>query len=336
MTNRTTWIQRLAFLALAVAGTAQAGTLASGFIPAEGRADIAFDATNQVLYISGGPQVRRFDFGTKTFLSPLAFGGSTMGMDISADGKKLAVANLSRGADENFVDVVTLKSGKSKRVSFPLAFGEGGTYSVAYDADGKLLVTSDYEGSGWTPLRRHDPVTGLSDELGSLAVPAMVSPSANHRYVAVAEGNISSGPYGRYVTGDSSYQSSGTLNWFLFEIAIAPNGSQTSVPTYAGTFIKDAKKTFPAVGTYAGQAPIGAAYAPSGEVVYFPFADSNFVAEYDRKTMTERRRFTVPGHFEWTGNGAFGEGRTKVSSDGRMLFVTLDGGVFYQELAAAE
>lgn len=335
MTKSIPWIRGVAALALVLAGSAQADTLASGFIPAEGRVDVAFDTNSQVLYISGGAQVRRFDFNTKSFLSPLALGGSTMGMDISADGKKLAVANGSRGANENFVDVVTLRTGKTKRVSFPLAFYEGGTYSVAYDAAGKLLVTSQFEGSGTTPLRRYDPVTGLSDQLGELRVPAMVSPSATHRYVAVAEGNISSGPYGRYVTGDSSYQSSNTTNWFLFEIAIAPNGSQMSVPTYSGTFIDDAKKTFPEVGTYAGQTPIGAAYAPSGEVVYFPFADSNFVAEYDRKTMTERRRFTVPGNFDWQGGWAFGEGRTKVSSDGRFLFVTLDNGVFYQELSAA-
>lgn len=335
MTFQNPWIRHFAALALMLAGHAQADAQTSGFIPAEGRTDIAFDSTNQVLYISGGPQVRRFDFNTKTFLSPLALGGSTMGMDISADGKRLAVANASRGAEENFVDIVTLRTGKARRVSFPLAFYEGGTHAVAYDADGKLLVTSRFEGSGWTPLRRYDPLTGLSDQLAELAAPAMVSPSPNHRYVAVAEGNISSGPYGRYMTGDTAYRSLQTTNWFLFEIAIAPNGSQSAVPTYAGTFINDAKKTFPTVGTYAGQAPIGAAYAPSGEVVYFPFADSNFVAEYDRKTMTERRRFTVPGQFDWTGNGAFVEGRTKVSSDGRYLFVTLDNGVFYQELAAA-
>ncbi len=334
MTKSTPWIRGVTAFALVLAGHAQADTLPSGFIPAEGRVDIAFDTNGQVLYISGGPQVRRFDFNTRSFLPPLALGGSTMGMDISADGKKLAVANGSRGADENFVDVVTLKTGKTKRVSFPLAFYEGGTYTVAYDADGKLLVTSQFEGSGWTPLRRYDPVTGLSDQLGELAVPAMVSPSANHRYVAIAEGNISNGPYGRYATGDSSYQASGYTNWSQFEIAIAPNGAQMAVPTYGGTFIDDARKTFPAVGVYAGQAPIGAAYAPSGEVVYFPFAQSNFIAEYDRKTMTERRRFTVPGNFDWQGNWAFGEGRTKVSSDGRVLFVTLDNGIFYQVLAA--
>jgi DNA-binding beta-propeller fold protein YncE len=334
MTKSTPWIRRMAVLAFVLAGAAQADASTSGFIPAEGRVDIAFDGTNQVLYISGGPQVRRFDFNTKSFLPPLALGGATMGMDVSADGKRLAIANASRDANENFVDIVTLRTGKVRRVPFPLAFSEGGTHAVAYDADGKLLVTSRFEGSGWTPLRRFDPVTGLSHQLAELSAPAMVSPSANHRYVAVAEGNVSSGPYGRYMTGDTAYRSLQSTSWSLFEIAIAPNGSQSAVPTYGGTFIDDAKKSFPAVGTYAGQTPIGAAYAPTGDVVYFPFAQSNFVAEYDRRTMTERRRFTVPGQFDWTGNGAFVEGRTKVSPDGRLLFVTLDDGVFYQELAA--
>ena len=47
-----------------------------------------------------------------------------------------------------------------RTVSFVRNFGEGGTFSVAYGNDGKLLVTSKYEGSGWVPLRIYDPSTG--------------------------------------------------------------------------------------------------------------------------------------------------------------------------------
>lgn len=328
-------LRRGLFIALfAFAGIARAQDLPSGFIAAPGCKDIAYDESTQVLYISGGPEVRRYDMGTQTFLAPIALGGTTLGMDVSRDGRQLAIANGSRAASANFVDILNFRTGRTRRVDFPLEFGEGGTYSVAFDADGKLLVTSKYEGSGWTPLRRFDPKTGVVDQLASLAVPAMLSPSSGHRFVAIAEGNISSGPFGRYKTGDASYHATGALGWFLFEIGISPNGDQLAVPTYGGTFIDDRRKTFPSVGTYAGQTPIAAAYAPSGDVVYFPFAMSNYVAEYDRSTMTERRRFTVPGQFDWTGNGAYVEGRAKVSADGRMLFVTLNGGVFYQTLSA--
>lgn len=310
----------------------------SGFIAADGRTDIAYDTARQVLYISGGARLRRYDMAAQAFLSPIALGGTTMGMDISADGRFLAVANGSRDAKANFVDIVTLKTGKVRRIAFPLASGEGGTYSVAYDADGKLLVTSKYEGSGSTPLRRYDLATGVTEKLATSLTEAMANPSANHRHIGIVEGNSSNGPYGRYVTGDASYKSTSHLDYWLFEIGMAPDGAQTAVPTYAGTFIIDIvadSRTAPrVVGQYPGQTPVGVAYAPSGDVVYFPFAKSNFVAEYDRRTMTELRRFTVPGTFDWGGNLGFQEGRVKVSSNGRFLFVTLDSGVFYQALTA--
>ncbi len=333
MNTSTQWMRRWAAAVLVLsAAAAQAENLPSGFIPAAGRVDIAFDTKNQTLYISGGPELRRFDVKTKTFLEPLKLGGTTMGMDISADGKKLAIANGSRSAKEVFVDVVTLKSGKAKRVAFPREYGEGGTYTVAYDADGKLLVTTGYEGSGWTPLRRYDPATGLTQQLGDLSE-ATVNPSFNHKYVGITEGNSSDGPYGLYTTGDAAYQVRGELGASLNEIAVAPNGAQIAIPTYKGTFIDDAKKTYPAVGTYGGSVPIGAAYAPSGDFVYFSFSNSDYVAEYDRRTMLETRRMTVPGQFGWS-LWQFEEGRTKVSSDGRILFVTLDEGIFYQVLSA--
>lgn len=336
MTMSIRWTRRLTALALALTaglGTAvQAETLPSGMIPAAGRVDIAFDAKSQVLYISGGPEVRRFDVKTKTFLEPLKLGGATMGMDVSADGKKLAVANASRGARDVFVDVVTLKTGKSKRVSFPLESGEGGSYTVAYDAQGQLLVTTSYEGSGWTPLRKYDPATGLTVKLADLSE-AAVNPSPNHKYVGVVEGNSSNGPYGIYTTGDSTYHERADTDAWLSEIAVAPNGGQIAIPTYMGTLIDDAKKTLPSVGTYGVSVPIGAAYAPSGDFIYYSFSNSSYVVEYDRRTMTEVRKVTVPGKFDWWPM-PLEEGRVKVSSDGRLLFVTLDDGVFYQVLSA--
>ena len=84
----------------------------SGFIAADGRTDIAYDTARQVLYISGGAQLRRYDMAAQAFLSPIALGGTTMGMDISADGRFLAVANGSRDAKANFVDIIAPKSAK--------------------------------------------------------------------------------------------------------------------------------------------------------------------------------------------------------------------------------
>jgi DNA-binding beta-propeller fold protein YncE len=333
---RITWrAMLLATSFIACSPVALADTPTSGFITAAGRKDVAYDTAHGVLYISGDSTLRRFDMKTGTFLAPIALGGVTAGLDISPDGKTLAVANLSRGATKNFVDLVSLDSLSHQRVGFDRAFGEGGTFTAAFDKSGKLLVSSEYEGSGWVPLRKYDISTGSTAVLASVRQDSMLSPSADHSFIAITESNISSGPYGLYKAGDTSYASKRDLGWFTFEIGVSRDGSQIAVPTYNGTYIDDKTNILPSIGTYAGTLPIGVAYSPVADVMYLPFAGTNYIASYDTKTGTQIQKFNTPGNFGWVGNWAFNEGRTKVASDGSLLFSTLDNGVFYQQLTTA-
>ncbi len=322
-------------LAIATSGlsfAAHAALPQSGFISAASRADIAYDTIHDVLYISGSNSLLRYDLPSQSFLAPIALGGTTFGMDISPDGKTLAVANTSKTATKNFIDLIDLETGTSTRAGFNLSFSEGGTYTVAYDAEGKLLVSSRFQGSGWTPLRKYDPVTGSTSTLGSVRQDTMLAASANHSVIAVAESNISSGPVGTYRTGDSSYRSAFDTYAFVFEVAASRDGSQLAIPTYLGTYIEDPALIVPSIGTYAGPAPIGAAYSPVKDSIYLPFSQSSYVAEYDTTTGLEVKRYQVDGTFDWIGNHAFNEGRIKVAADGSYFFVTLDSGVYFQSL----
>lgn len=315
---------------------------AQGFIDAPGRADIAFDSASHVLYISGTDELRRYDLSTNTYLDPIKLGGRTLGMDISPDGSTLAVANTAYGNGSNYVDLVNLKTGTSSRVQFGQSFFGGGTFSVAYDSQGKLLVSSQFQGSGWTPLRQYDPTTQSTTTLGTVTQNVMLSASANRQVIGVAESNISDGRWGYYRTGDTSYvsqhqwynQPQGGTTWFNFEIAVSPDGQQFAIPTYGGTFIGDKTEVKPLIGQYAGVSPIGVAYSPTNGDLFLPFANTDYLAEYNSKTLQEVARYTVPGQFQWPGNFAFDNGRTKVSSDGAYVFSTLGNGVFYASTSA--
>jgi hypothetical protein len=328
-------IRCAALLAAAASSLSATATTvpSSGFITAPTRADVAYDSNRSVLYISGTDSIRRFDMVTQSFMAPIFLGGSTLGMDISPDGRTLAVANRGRGATRNFVDLVSLETGTSTRVGFDLAFGEGGTFTVAYDSAGKLIVSSQYEGSGWVPLRRYDPSSGLSSTIGNVRQNSMLSASADNSAIAITESNISSGPYGVYRTGNASYTSNRSLGWFTFEVGISRNGQQVAVPTYNGTYIDDVNSVIPSIGSYAGQTPIGVAYSPNSDTMYFPFAQSNYIAAHSTITGQELQRFTVPGTFDWTGNSAFSEGRTKIADDATFLFSTLDDGIYFMSLS---
>jgi len=336
-------IFRSAPFALALGALAMPALAEQGFVTASGRADIAFDTAASVLYISGTDELRRYDLKANAFLDPIKLGGRTWGMDISPDGKTLAVANTAFGSGSNYVDLVNLQTGASSRVQFSQSFYEGGTFTVAYDSQGKLLVTSQFQGSGWTPLRQYDSATNTTKVLGQVTQNVMLSASANRQVIGVAESNISDGRWGYYQVGDTSYasqhqwydQPEGGTGWFNFEIAVSPDGKQFAIPTYGGTFIGDKTEVTPLIGEYAGQSPIGAAYSPTTGDLFLPFAGTNFLAEYDSKTLKEVARYTVPSNFGWTGNHAFDNGRTKVSSDGDYVFSTVGDGVYYARIAGS-
>ncbi len=133
------------------------------FIPAANRVDMVHDAGRDLLYISSGAEVLRYSLSSNSFVPSYALGGSLYGMDLSPDGNLLAVADQAAPVNgSNQVHVVDLRTGTDKPVFFAVGFGESGTYTVAFCADGSLLITSSYAGSGWAALRRYDPQTGLT------------------------------------------------------------------------------------------------------------------------------------------------------------------------------
>lgn len=308
----------------------------SGMIPAPGRIDVAYDDTSHTVFISGGSALRRYDLERATFLPSLELGGSTYGMDISADGRTLAVANALLDSGQVAIDLVDLATLAVRRIGFAPTASESGALTVAFDSVGELLVSTQYAGSGFTPLRVVNPATGSIRELATLAAPTMLSPSADHTRIAVASGNISSGPFGIYTTGDKTYASLGRTDWFVVDVGISPDAGQQAIVTFSGTYVDDRNTVLPQVGEYFGPTPIGAAYSPVGHKVYFPISTTNTVVQYNTRTMTPVRTFTVPGKFDWVGNKMFIEGRTRLSADGSLLFTTLDNGVFYTSTKDAE
>src|SRR6185369_6371980 len=64
-------------------------------ISAPGRVDMVYDPGRDVVYITSGSSVLRYQLTAGTFLSPFALGGNLMGMDLSPDGNTLMVADSS-------------------------------------------------------------------------------------------------------------------------------------------------------------------------------------------------------------------------------------------------
>lgn len=325
----TGFCKLLACLFLLACGSAQAvGT----FVPAPYRTDMAYDDQRGLVYIASGGEILRYRVATGTFLPPVVLGGSLRGVDISPDGGTLAVADGTVDGDTLRVHVVDLQTLAIGRLEAPLAWYELGTWAVSYAHDGSLYASSSFAGSGSTPLRRFSADDGSVQVVAeSVGQNTMLAASGDRTMIAFAESNGSNGSWGRIdaVTGQvvRSAWEQGT-SWFNFEIATNATGSQYAIPTYGGTFIYDASFARVATfGVYAGPQPTGVAYHPVDSLAYFPWAGTSEVRVYDMEFLEPVGAYDLEQQFNHTGNWAYGVGRTRLSGDGSLLMVSVEGGV---------
>ena len=308
------------------------------FIPAAARVDMVYDSTRDLLYITNGDSVLRYQLSSNTFLSPFTIAGSNLsGIDLSPDGNTLVVADKRRLDTIVWVYAIDLPTGQTRQVSMTRAFMEGGTYAVAYAKDGTVLTTSIFEGSGWIPLRRLNPITGDWTELAQVRNNSMVTASGDLGIIGYAEADSSDGPFGRYRVADGNLlkkfgYTDGTT-WYNYEIGVNSNGTQYAIPTYNGTYICDVNLVkYNLIGQYAGPQPIGVVYHPVENTVYFAWSGTTEVRAFDTNTFAQTAAYDFEYTFVNPGNWAFTQGRLKTSRDGSLLFSTVNGGVRYLRL----
>jgi hypothetical protein len=308
------------------------------FIPAPSRFDMVYDSNRDVLYISSGGSILRYHIGSNTFLTPFVTGGNLGGIDISPDGNTLVVADRRRLETLVWVYVVDLQTEQITQLQFPRGFFEGGTFTVAFANDGLVLSTSLFEGSGWVPLRKFNPLTGDWSQVDEVRQDTMITASGNMGIIGFAEANISDGRFGLYRVADGNVVrktfQDGT-GWFNYEIGVNRNGTQYAIPTFGGTFIADVNlNKFHVIGQQGGNHPIGVVYHPVENIVYFAWVDTTQIRAFDTSSFAQIAAHDFEFTFTNPGNDAFVHGRLKTSRDGSLLFATVGGGVRYLRLYA--
>ena len=328
----------LAFCAAMLFCSLEQVNAAGTFIPASSRVDMVYDSTRDILYITNGDSVLRYRLASNTFLSPFTIPGANLkGIDLSPDGSTLVIADQRRLDPNVWVYVVNLSTQEIRQVLMTRSFMEGGTYAVAYAGDGTVLTTSSFEGSGWIPLRKLNPITGAWTQLAQVRNYSMVRSSGDLGIVGYVEADSSDGPFGRYRIADGnllkkSGYTDGT-SWFNYEMGVNSNGTQFAIPTYNGTYICDANLVkYNLIGQYAGPQPIGVVYHPVESTVYFAWSGSTQVRAFDTNSFAQTAAYDFENNFVNPGNWAFVQGRLRISRDGSLLFATVDGGVRYLRL----
>ena len=312
---------------------AGSSVLAVDYIPLDvpERSDYVFDRQG-VLYITAGPQVIRYDTRTQDYLSPFDIGGRLCGIDLSPDGRTLAIADSAYDSGNNWIHLVDITTGSSQQVNFARERHELGTYMVAWGVDNRVLTTS--RGDSWVPLRRYDPVDGITEVIRNVTEYTMLTPSADRQTIGLVQPHISSGPVSRYDVSSGGTTAGKSTNWFTFEVGVSHDGSQFFVPTYSGAFVYEATLTSfvleTKIGDYADYGPLAGVYAPNADVLFVSEwahyqHDKSGVRVYDTNTWKILDEID-PYNFMWNGNSAMGSGRLEISPNGQWLAVSVSDG----------
>jgi hypothetical protein len=312
------------------------------FVPAPQRADIAYDDLRNVLYISSGAEVLRYDVATGTFLTPITLGGDLKGMVLSDDHSTLYVADQSYSATQLWVHRINLTTLATSPLNFPRAADEGGSFSVALGG-GKLFVTTSSLVSGSVPMHSFDMNMGLIYNLTSVRGNTVLRASTNDVLVGLVEPDTADGRFGRFFVCSGVFcgpdtplikqgaDGTGAANWDVGGRVVGGDMStaQFAIVSAAGTFITDYNlvKNPLVIGQGAANKPIGVVYHPLRSRMFFPIGGTSLVEAYDTNTLAPVAQYDFESVFPATGSPTYASGRMSISDNGKMLFATVDGGV---------
>ena len=316
---------------------------------------------NQIHIVTGDGSLYSWGMAEQRLVSSLHLGGSPVAVDIAPDGSFLLVANrdllLTSGPfafEKTYAALLTevnLSAGTVQRHQFTPGFGEGGVGDVAIGADGKGLITTYYQGSGWTPLREFDPVTDTFTRISGVgrinSLPASSGTSSHlimsedRRYVFIQEANISDGAMHVYDTladsrlgGISLYD----FNSSGFQSGLGDISTEAGLVVdvlYSSVYVFSlAMRPVANISTYASAGSIaGAEFNDGGHQLFLWRGGQKSILVLDTLTWMPVGSISVSSTVS-SGYVGQGWGGMDVLGDGRFLALDLGGGLELIDLSA--
>ena len=270
--------------------------------------------------LTTGAQIGRWQVGTRLG-----------GMDVSADGHYLvAVELLDPNTPYNSnvqatVHRLDLTTGQVQNFTTGVSYYESAFHDVAFMADGKVILTQDFRGSGWVPLTSLDFSTGIFTRSGSYSQAGVLSPALNHGSALFAPENSSGGDL--YVVSSSS----GALSYatsaggYNYGVQAYSAGHFAAQYVYSNLYVYDGALTLkvdltaahPELRTAVG----GLAFDPTGSHLYVWEPGYSRILEFSTTDWTIERSFSVGANSAASNWQVYGDG-LNVSADGQYLIVT--------------
>ncbi len=297
-------------------------------IPNENFFAMVHDPHRDLVYLSAGANVLRYSMASKTYLAPYVLGGNLRGLDVSADGKWLVVADHDGTTASNWVHVVNLETDQTRKVSFPRAVDESHTEFAVFGSDGRAVISSSNRLRSLNVTNDHVVVRNVSETY-------QIAASASRDVLALAgveNGNGSVYSYSVALTNlqPGSYNDGRTLTGVGME---RRENQSVAVSRGQAIFLSSLKQPVHTLGDGITDGPLGAAYNPLVNRVYVPWMNTPEVRVYDTDTFTEITRYTT-GTSPYVAGVSNRTGQAQVTRSGDLLFVTATYGVRYIKLTA--
>lgn len=327
----------LVFAALAGQAYGQ-GTL----IPVTTRRGMVFDHAGNHLYIAtSSGTVLAYNLTTNQVDNTYTIGSSLNGIDIAADDSFLLAAENSVGISQGVFYRLNLSNGSVTNIGYTRASNEGGAWDVAIASNGLALITTQFQGSGWVPLRQinlaNNSVATRSDDPGSggggkVTQNTKIQRSADYSRLYLLESNISSGPLFTYSAATNSFSAAAQTDSFL-EFSAAAVSRDGNI---LGTRVKD----FPHIGTqntsidtaanlnfvrgFSGMTS-GVAFDAVQDIFYTIGNGGTQIIAFETGTFNELFRLNTGETVN--GTAQFGTGSLVASQDGHYLALATPSGI---------
>jgi sugar lactone lactonase YvrE len=291
---------------------------------------LIYDASRGLLYITTSDGlIERYDPATQTLLAPWHVGASIYGADITPDGAYLYTTEAVRGATQGMLHQVNLDDGTITNFTYNLSFYEGGTWAISIANNGKALLTSRFEGSGFLPIHELDLATGTITNRQTVTQDVHIRRGEDRSLLFLMQSNISNGPILTYDPATDSFPHSATTNVFLDHAIASVNRDGSLIAMELGSDVRIMDPSLNVLFTLHNLGG-GLVFDPTRNVLYA--ANSTQIIAYDTSTWAEDYRIdvgqTIPSATP------FGSGEMTVSDDGAWLFLATPTGVHVYPLSA--
>lgn len=291
--------------------------------------EVAIDPTSTYAYVSntayGRVEVLRLADGVLE--NPIPVGEQPLGLDLTPDGSLLYVAN--RGS--TFVSVVDVAAGREvRRIPIPPERLDDRPYSIAVLANGKALLTTRFDGSGFGAYMYEIDLATDAVKLrtdfwiwdGKTTESTSIRASGDRTAAVIVVGNHSPGALFRYDAPTDTFSPRRETWGFIDYGATNADGTITLVNARSLLFDKDLQS----LGTVPGCGPGGVAVNAQGSVgyafgaYYEPESDLiiGTIAVCDLVDLQVTRVIPI--------GPVAGLGRLQISPDGRTLAGITDSG----------